>query len=65
MEFEKHEWAHLHDVVLDTTGKSLKQLELEALYNTLPEYLQEDAVHWGLNDSVVRDNIYEYLEKQQ
>ncbi len=59
-------WDHLHDVILDVTyneGKlSLNQKELEELYDELPSHIKEDITHWGLNDTCVRDNIWEWYD---
>lgn len=60
-EFEQNEWDHLHDVVFEAINLSLTQAGLESIYDQLPESIKEDAVHWGLNDTVVRDNIYTFL----
>jgi hypothetical protein len=66
-QFEKNEWNHLHDVVLsatwDTSKLKLSQSELEDLFEELPEHIKEDAYHWGLNDTVVRDSIYVWIKK--
>jgi hypothetical protein len=66
-QFEKNEWNHLHDVVLsatwDTSKLKLSQSELEDLFKELPEHIKEDAYHWGLNDTVVRDSIYVWIKK--
>ena len=66
--FEKHDWDHLHDVVLEatwnTTKLNLNQEQLEKLYLELPEDLKKDAEHWGLSDTVVRDNIYEWYQNK-
>ena len=59
--FSDGEWDRMHDVVLDAGNKSLSKEELIVLYSKLPEHIQADAVHWGLNDTVVRDNIYDWV----
>jgi len=59
---EDGEWGSLHDVVYEVLDKQMTNKELETLFRSLPSDLKEDAFHWGLSDSVVRDNIYEYLE---
>ena len=66
-DFSQGEWDHLHDVILDATYStsklSLTEKELEGLFDELPQNIKDDSYRWGLNDSVVRDNIYEwYLE---
>lgn len=67
--FTQNEWDRLHDVVLDatwdTTQVSLTQTELEDLYTELPGEIKADVMHWGLNDSVVRDNIYVWYVKNK
>jgi len=59
---EDGEWDSLHDAVYEVLDKQMTIKELETLFRSLPSDLKEDAFHWGLSDSVVRDNIYEYLE---
>lgn len=63
-ELTTNEWNHLHDVVYDatweTTKTKLTQAELESLYDELPNHLKAEISHWGLNDTVVRDSIYEW-----
>jgi len=65
-QFEKNEWSHLHDVVLSAMwdkSKKLSQSELEDLFEEFPEHIKEDAYHQGLNNSVVSDTIYAWIEK--
>jgi hypothetical protein len=65
-QFEKNEWNHLHDVVLSATwdkSKKLSQSELEDLFEEFPEHIKEDAYRLGLNDSVVSEDIYVWIEK--
>ena len=65
-QFEKNEWSHLHDVVLSAMwdkSKKLSQSELEELFEEFPEHIKEDAYRQGLNNSVVSDTIYVWIEK--
>ena len=59
------EWNHFHDVILDAGKKSLTQKELESLYDELEESIKEDIEHWGLSDTVVRDDIYEWYQNNK
>jgi len=63
-EFNKNDWAHFHDVVLNatwhTTKLKLSQTELEKLFFELPFELQKQAEEWGMNDTGWRDNVYEW-----
>lgn len=61
---EQSDLDALHDVVLSSIGKKLSNEELLKVWNELPEDIQDDAVHWGIDDSVVRDNIYAHLKKK-
>ena len=67
--FTQDEWDYLHDVILEATWETTKtemsQSELETLFEELPEHMKDDAYHWGLNDSVVRDNIYVWYIKNK
>jgi hypothetical protein len=60
---EQEDIDHLHDTILEALGgtEDLSNDAVLSVWNTLPEYIQEEAAHWGLSDSVVRDNIYEWL----
>lgn len=62
VEFEDGDFDSLHDIVFELSEKSLSHKELEALWNTFPQSLKDDGLHWGLTDSVVRDNMYVHLE---
>lgn len=64
VEFEEGDLDPLHDIVYDLTNVKLNHEQLEIFWNQLPEHIKNEAIHWGLNDSVVRDNIYEQLEKE-
>ena len=65
-EFNENDWAHMHDCILNatynTTKLSLSQKELETLFLELPVDMQDDAVHWGMNDTPWRDNLYEWYQ---
>lgn len=64
IELEREDLDALHDVILEALDYSgdLSDEEIMKYWNMLPEHLKADAEHWGMNDSVVRDNIYVWLE---
>lgn len=37
--------------------------KVEGYYNQLPEHIKKDGVRWGFQDSVVRDTMYVWFEK--
>lgn len=61
--FEEGDFDGMHDVLIDLTGHSFSHEELEAMWHKLPEDIRDSFIHWGGNDTVVRDNIYEYYQK--
>jgi len=66
IKLEREDFDALHDVILEALDYPSNELTDEVIldyWNNLPEYLQDDAVHWGTNDSVVRDNIYVWLKE--
>jgi len=61
--FPIHEWNSFHDVVYEAFNASMNRKELKAIYDSLPRYLQGNAVSWGLSDTCFRDSVYEYLKE--
>lgn len=64
VELEKEDFDVLHDVVLGVTGYGYNNEELQTLWDGLPEDIKGTAIQWGTNDTVFRDNMYEYLENK-
>lgn len=67
----EHNRTALHDILVDALANKrlyssrtqiyLDQLDLlKAYYKTLPDNLKSDVVEWGINDTVVRENIATY-----
>lgn len=69
IELEREDLNALHDVILEVltdSGDMVRHITDEVVlnyWNKLPEHLKAEAEHWGLSDSVVRDNIYVWLQK--
>jgi hypothetical protein len=67
--FDKNDWAHFHDVILDVTwddGKiNLNQEEMEKLFWELPEDMRIDAYKWGMNDTPWRDRLWVWYERNK
>lgn len=64
-DFSKHDWAHMHDCIQYVRKTSPSQVEMEALFRTLPEDMKGDAREWGMNDTLWRDNFITWLTKEQ
>lgn len=62
VEFEDGDLDSLHDIVYSLTGESKINEHLKLVWNKLPDNLKKEAIHWGMDDSVVRDNIYTHLK---
>jgi hypothetical protein len=58
---EQEDLDSLHDTVLEALELDLDNEQILDYWNKLPEHLRDEAEYWGIDDSVVRDNIYEYL----
>lgn len=65
--FDRYDWGHMHDCILDvtweTTQTKCSQEELERIFINLPEELQIEALRWGMNDTCWRENFMEFLEE--
>ena len=67
--FNKNDWAHFHDSIIDatweTTKTSLAQDEMEVLFMELPEDMQFDAFKWGMSDTPWRDSLYMWYQENK
>lgn len=65
-DFDKNDWDHMHDCILEATGTlSLSQEELETLFMELPREMRMDAFSHGMNDTPWRDNLYKWYQKNR
>lgn len=62
--FEKNDWAHMHDCIVHVTGRRPTQEEMEKLFLSLPEDMKGEAREWGMWDTLWRDNFIDWLEKE-
>jgi len=64
MKLERPDLDALHDVIFSVLDIDLKTDEqILVWWNKLPRDLQLDAEKWGVSDTVVRDSIYVWLQK--
>jgi len=54
-----------HDVVLDVLDTDLKEEKLHDLFLKFPKSIAIQVDEWGFCDTVVRENIHEYLSRQK
>lgn len=69
-DFDKNDWAHMHDCVYDATcddngknGANLNGEQLRVLFKTLPQDMQDSARHYGMSDTPWRDELYVWCEE--
>ena len=60
---EKEDLAHMHDVIYDVIDREPTDEEILRVWNALPEHIRGDAIQWGCDDTVFRDNMYVWLKK--
>jgi hypothetical protein len=59
--FTQNDWNHLHDCWVNVKGVKPTQEQLEALFQELPSDLQHLADEWGMNDTVFREEVMEWI----
>lgn len=68
-QFDKNDWGHFHDVILDVTWNSgkvnLDQAQMEDLFCELPDEMREEARMYGMNDTVWRDSLHIWYKKNK
>ena len=62
---EQDDINHLHDVILEAYNEDFSDEKVIETWKDLPEYIQNEGIHWGLIDTVVSDKIYVYLTRSR
>ena len=52
---------YMDDFPIDSSNQDF----MFELFNHLPSHIQSEAISWGFNDTVFRDNVFEFLCKNQ
>lgn len=61
----KVELTHLHDIIFDITGNDLSVEQLVDKFLELPEKVKQIAFNWGGNDTVFRDEAFEFIQNNK
>lgn len=61
MEFTENDCAHMHDCVYHVIMRKPDREELRSLFSILPEELKEEAIEFGMNDTLWRDHFIEWF----
>lgn len=66
IELEASDLASLHDTLAEALDlEDLTEAEILRVWDHVPDHLRGAVAHWGVDDSVVRDNIYEWAQKNK
>jgi hypothetical protein len=65
MKLTKEQLKMIGDSYLDDLPFRYEDVDQKKLWNNMPEEIQLEALRWGANDTVVRDNVFEFLLKNQ
>lgn len=61
---ETWDFDALHDLIFEALNKSLSNEEIIKIWESFPEDMKLDAEKFGISHIVVRDNMYEFLQKE-
>lgn len=59
----KNDLAHLHDVLYNLTDITYTDDQLYEIWEKVPKHIKDEAIHWGISDTVVRGNIYVWAKE--
>jgi hypothetical protein len=65
MKLTREQFDEIGKFYLDDFPVSSNQDIMFELFNNLPSHIQGEAISWGFNDTVFRDNVFEFLCKNQ
>lgn len=65
MKLTREQYDEIGKFYLDDFPVSSNQDIMFELFNNLPNHIQSVAIAWGFNDTVFRDNVFEFLCKNQ
>ena len=62
IQLEKEDFDTLHDVILNALNIETSEEEITEYFMELPREIIGTAVSWGIDDTVFRDEMYEWLK---
>jgi hypothetical protein len=63
IELEEKDFDAMHDVIFEVKDYEPTNEDIQKTWDSLPEEIQGTAIAWGCNDTVFRDNLYEWLKE--
>jgi hypothetical protein len=65
-DFDFNSWGHMHDCIETVSGVHSQIEQLVSVFNSLPDDLKNEALEWGMNDTLWRDKFIKwYKEKME
>lgn len=62
---ERGDFNAMHDVILEALNLECEITDevIQKIWDKMPDDIKNTAITWGCNDTVFRDNMYEWLEE--
>jgi hypothetical protein len=62
---EREDFDAMHDVILETLNleSEITDSVIQKIWDMTPEHIKGTAIEWGTDDTVFRDNLYEWLQE--
>ncbi len=63
-DFDFNSWGHMHDCIETVSGVDSQLEQLVDVFNSLPVGLKNEALEWGMNDTLWRDKFIEWYKEK-
>jgi hypothetical protein len=63
---EQEDYDAMHDVIMEALNMDVSPTKeaIDYMWEHMPEDVKGTAIQWGCNDTVFRDNLYEWLQEE-
>jgi hypothetical protein len=58
-----YELGSVHDVIFEVTDNEYSNDDLRKIWQLTTEDIKAEGLRWGIDDTAVRDNLYEWAQK--
>lgn len=63
-DFDFNSWGHMHDCIQNVSGVDSQIEQLVEVFNSLPFGLKNEALEWGMNDTLWREKFVEWYKEK-
>ncbi len=63
-DFDFNSWGHMHDCIETVSGVDSQLEQLVSVFNSLPDNLKNEALEWGMNDTLWRDKFINWYKEK-